>query len=169
MLTATTAPLAQIILPELDQELALTRRVLERAPEAHFAWQPHPKSMALGHLASHTADMPSYMATALETPELDISEAVGDWQPATTTTELLQRFEANGAAARSALAAIDEEGFAQIWKMHYGGQTVINQPRAEVVRHIISHMIHHRGQIMVYLRLLDVPVPGVYGPSADEK
>jgi len=169
MLTATAKPLAQTLLPELQDELNLTRRVLERAPEAHFSWQPHPKSMTLGQLATHVADMPQFMATTLETPELDLTKFEEEFKPAETTADLLQRLEANGNAARTALEATDDEAFAHIWKMYFGDNAVINQPRAEVIRHLISHMIHHRGQVMVYLRLLDVPVPGIYGPSADEK
>jgi len=171
MLTAsiTAVPLAQTFLPELGVELALTRRVLERAPEAHFSWQPHPKSMTLAQLATHTADIPSFMAIALETPHLDLADVESTFQPATTSAELLQRLENNGVAARAALEATDDEAFAQVWKMYIGGQVVVDQPRSELVRHLINHMIHHRGQVMVYLRLLDVPVPGIYGPSADER
>ncbi|WP_188816157.1 DinB family protein [Hymenobacter cavernae] len=169
MLTATAALLAQTLLPEFDHELVLTRRVLERAPEAHFNWQPHPKSMTLTQLATHTADMPGYMVSTLETPALHLSSTDTDWTPAATIAELLQRLEKGTAAARTALEATDDEAFAQQWTMYYDGHPVINQPRAEVVRHIINHMIHHRAQIMVYLRLLDVPVPGIYGPSADER
>ena len=168
MLTAIAQPVAQTILPELIEELALTRRVLERAPEAHFSWQPHRKSMTLGQLASHVADMPQFMAVTLNTLEIDINSDEEGFKPATTNAELLQRLEANGQAARAALESTGDEAFAQIWTMHFNGQEVIKQPRAEVIRHLISHMIHHRGQIMVYLRLLDVPVPGIYGPSADE-
>ena len=169
MLTITAAPLAHTMLPELAHELALTRRVLERAPEAQFGWQPHPKSMTLGQLASHTTDLPGWIEDTFNTEELDVAYFDDD-APTTASTraELLERLEAKGAAAHAALEAADDEAFAHTWTMRRGEQIIIRQTRAEIARHLISHMIHHRAQLMVYLRLLDVPVPGVYGPSADE-
>lgn len=168
MLIATAAPQAPTLLPELEHEISLTRRVLERAPAARFDWQPHPKSMSLGTLATHTADMMSFLATTLQTAEVDLASDPSGYEPATTPTELLQRLADGSEAAKAALAATSDETFAQPWLLRHGAHVIINQPRKEVVRQLISHMVHHRGQLMVYLRLLDVSVPAIYGPSADE-
>jgi uncharacterized damage-inducible protein DinB len=172
MLTATAnpSPLAQTLLPELDHELVLTRRLLERLPEEHFGWQPHAKSMTLIQLASHTANVLAWVAPTFDTPEYDMaSEADEEDAPATSRAALLERLEANGAAARATLANADAEDFAYVWTFRNGEQVLFSQPRAEVVRtYFLSHLIHHRGQLSVYLRLLDVPVPSIYGPSADE-
>ncbi|MDF7812090.1 DinB family protein [Hymenobacter sp. YC55] len=169
MLTDTLAPFAQALVTELDDELQTTRRVLERAPEAHFSWQPHPKSMALGHLATHITDLIGGIAHTLHTTEVDLAHFLEQEEhPATTTAELLQRLDTQGAAARAALLAATPDDFEQLWTMRHGEQILMTNTRAEVVRHLISHTAHHRGQLSVYLRLLDVPVPAIYGPSADE-
>jgi uncharacterized damage-inducible protein DinB len=168
MLTALANSQALALLPELTHEVALTRRVLERIPAASFGWQPHPKSMQLGHLATHTADMLRFMATTLQTESLNLAEALGDYQPATTPAELLQRLTDGAAAAQAAFAATDDDAFGHTWVMRHGEHIITSQPRHEVIRHLISHMVHHRGQLMLCLRLLDVPVPAIYGPSADE-
>ncbi|RYU81860.1 DinB family protein [Hymenobacter persicinus] len=169
MLTATLSPLAQTLLPELDHELLLTRRVLKRVPAAHFGWQPHPKSMTLAHLASHTADLLGGIATTLYSTELDLA-TYADQRPAapTTTAQLLDTLAAAGDKARAALTAAEPEDFDQTWTLRHGDTTILSHSRAEIVRHLISHTVHHRGQLSVYLRLLDVPVPYIYGPSADE-
>lgn len=172
MLTATATPtlLAQALLPELDHELMLTRRVLERLPEEHFGWQPHTKSMTLIQLASHTANVLAWVAPTFDTPEYDMaSEAEEEDAPATSRAALLERLEANGASARAALANADAEDFDFVWTFRNGEQVLFSQPRAEIVRtYFLSHLIHHRGQLSVYLRLLDIPVPSIYGPTADE-
>ena len=162
-------PLALALLPELDHELTLTRRVLERLPAEHFSWQPHPTSMTLGHLASHTADLLGGIKTTFETTELDLATYADLVPPKpTTAAELVQRLEENGAAARQTLTEASPEAFEQLWTLRFGEQVILSQSRADIVRHLISHTIHHRGQLSVYLRLLDVPVPYIYGPSADE-
>jgi uncharacterized damage-inducible protein DinB len=169
MLTATLSPLAQTLLPELDHELTLTRRVLERVPAAQLGWQPHPKSMTLAHLAAHTADLLGGIGTTMYTTEMDLAQFDGG-RPAhpTTTAELLASLDASGEKARAALTAAEPEDFDQTWTLRHGAHPIMRHSRAEVVRHLISHTVHHRGQLSVYLRLLDVPVPGIYGPSADE-
>jgi len=169
MLTETLAPLAQALLPELDDELQTTRRVLARVPEAQFSWQPHPKSMTLGHLAAHINDLMGGIENTLRTTEIDVSqfEARPEAQ-ATTTQQLLDQLDVNGAAARAAVAAATPSDFKHTWSLCHGEQVLMRQTRAEVIRHLISHMAHHRGQLSVYLRLLDVAVPSIYGPSADE-
>ncbi|WP_375433946.1 DinB family protein [uncultured Hymenobacter sp.] len=169
MLTDTLAPLAQSLIVELDDELQTTRRVLARVPDAQFNWQPHPKSMTLGHLASHITDLMGGIENTLKTTEIDLSYFTDqEAQPATTNSELLQHLDANGAANRAALMAATPDDFEQIWTLRQGEQVLLRQTRAEIIRHLISHMAHHRGQLSVYLRLLDVPVPAIYGPSADE-
>ena len=168
MLTATLAPQATTLIPELTAEAALTRRVLERAPEASFGWQPHPKSMTLGHLAAHISSLLNGIGTALQTYEIDLISRHARFVPATSTAALLQEFDANTAATLTALAETDDETFAGTWTLRRGDHIIRQQPRADMVRHLISHMAHHRGQLSVYLRLLDVPVPSIYGPTADE-
>ena len=169
MLTATISPLAQTLLPELDHELELTRRVLARVPAAHFDWQPHPKSMTLGHLASHAADLLGGIGTAMYTTEVDLATFDGA-RPvrATDPAGLLAMLTAAGDKARAALTAAEAEDFDQTWTLRFGENQLMQHSRADVVRHLISHTVHHRGQLTVYLRLLDVPLPGLYGPSADE-
>jgi len=170
MLTATISPLAQTLIPELDHELALTRRVLARIPAEHFDWQPHPKSMTLVHLATHTADLLGGIAATMYTTEMDLAafDGVTPVRP-TATAGLLDLLTASGDKARAALTAAEPEDFDQTWTLRHGEHQILSQPRAEIVRHLISHTVHHRGQLSVYLRLLDVPVPYIYGPSADEQ
>ncbi|TGD81631.1 DinB family protein [Hymenobacter wooponensis] len=169
METTLTTPLALALLSELTHELTLTRRVLERLPAEHFSWQPHPKSMTLGHLGAHTADLLGGIKTTFETTEMDLAN-YADHAPAppASAAELVQRLAANGAAAHETLSQAEAEAFAVIWTLRFGEQTILQQSRADIVRHLINHTIHHRGQLSVYLRLLDVPVPYIYGPSADE-
>jgi uncharacterized damage-inducible protein DinB len=172
MSPSLAAPLVHSLLPEFDAEMARTRRVMERLPEDQFDWQPHPKSMTLGKLASHTAALVGWIADAFKTTDLNLSDnSIATTPPflARTSAELLAHLDAQSTAAHDTLAAADEAAMTQTWTMRRDDIVLVPpQPRAEIVRHLISHMIHHRGQLMVYLRLLDVPVPGVYGPSADE-
>ena len=168
MLTAPIALQAPALLPELAEETALTRRMLERAPEAHYAWQPHPKSMTLGRLTAHISSLLGGVSVTMKTDELDLMTDQAAFEPAQDTATLLQEFDANVAAAHEALTEVEDEAFAAIWTLRSGDQLILSQSRAAVIRHLISHMAHHRGQLSVYLRLLDVPVPVVYGPTADE-
>ncbi|TGE09738.1 DinB family protein [Hymenobacter fodinae] len=169
METTLATLLALSLLPELAHELTLTRRVLERLPAAQFGWQPHPKSMTLGHLGAHTADLLGGIKTTFETTELNLATYADHAPtPPSSTEELVQRLEANGAAAHETLSEADAEAFAETWTLRFGEQIIMQQSRANIVRHLINHTIHHRGQLSVYLRLLDVPVPAIYGSSADE-
>lgn len=168
LIAPAIAPLAQALLLEFDHELLLTRRVLERAPEAYFGWQPHPKSMTLGKLAWHTAEMLGNINGTLHTTEVDLATMDFSTPKPAQTKALLHQFDADGAAARAALAAAEPGDFAERWTLRHGPHVILQQPRAEIVRHLISHTIHHRGQLSVYLRLLEVPVPYIYGPTADE-
>jgi len=162
------APLAHALLKELDHELLLTRRVLERAPEDYFGWQPHPKSMTLGKLVWHTADMLGGIDRTMHTTKVDLATMDFSTPKPANTEALLQHFDAESAATRAALAAAEPEAFDVLWTLRHGPYVIMQQSRAETVRHLISHAIHHRGQLSVYLRLLDVPVPYIYGPNDDE-
>jgi len=171
MLTALApAPQAQAFLPELAHELLLTRRVLERVPTDRFDWQPHAKSMSLGHLASHVADLLGNIASTMRTTEYDLANYAADHRtrPA-STEELLRHLDAGGEDAQAALREALAEDFEQTWALRHGEYIILQHPRTQIVRHLINHCIHHRGQLSVYLRLLDVPLPGIYGPTADEE
>ena len=168
MLTATATPQALTLLPELADEIRLTRRVFARAPEASFGWQPHPKSMTLGHLAAHISKLLDGITQALQTEGLDLVVRHASFVPATQAAALLAQFDTHAAEAQATLADTDDEALAAAWTLRRGDHVVMSRPRSGMVRHLISHMAHHRGQLSVYLRLLDVPVPAIYGPSADE-
>jgi len=156
----------ETLLPEFDQEMATTRRVLERVPSDKGEWKPHPKSFALGHLAQLVARMPGWQVSAVTEQTLDLASAPRySMQP---TEELLEVFDENVRAARAALAATNDAALAESWSLTMGAQTLFTTTRANVVRQNINHLVHHRGQLTVYLRLLDVPVPSIYGPTADE-
>jgi len=156
------------LLTELEQEAAITRRVLERIPEAHLSWRPHPKSMSLGQLALHVATVPGNVA---ELASIDaIPEPPNFVQAeATTTAELVPALSESVARARRALGGFDDTRMNAIWRLQSAGRDIMAMPRAAFVRAImLNHWYHHRGQLLVYLRLLDQPVPSVYGPTADE-
>jgi uncharacterized damage-inducible protein DinB len=161
--------LNQPLLAELAQEAATTRRMLERVPAAHIPWQPHAKSMTLGRLATHIAELPSWMTMTLKTTYLDFAES--EWKPRvfSTSDELVAHFDEVLAEATEALQAATDEDLFVPWSMKQGEQVFFTMPRIQVIRSmVLNHMVHHRGQLSVYLRLLDVPVPGSYGPTADE-
>ncbi|MEO5894510.1 MAG: DinB family protein [Vicinamibacterales bacterium] len=156
------------LLAELEQEAQATRRVLERVPEAHLAWKPHPKSMSLGQLALHVATVPGNVAELAAGPGLDEPPAFVQ-EPARTTAELLPALDDSISRARVALGSFADAAMAATWRLTVAGKEVMAVPRAGFVRAVmLNHWYHHRGQLLVYLRLLDVPVPSVYGPSADE-
>ncbi|MGC2635821.1 MAG: DinB family protein [Acidobacteriaceae bacterium] len=159
----------ELLLHEFDEEAAGTRRMLERVPEASLTWKPHEKSMTLGRLASHVADLPNRCVTILTT-ETYVRPA--DFKPflAAASAELLERFDKASAEARNALASLREDQLDAVWTLQMNGRTMVSLPRAMALRRVfMDHLIHHRGQLSVYLRLLDVPIPGMYGPSADEQ
>lgn len=158
--------IAATLTPEFDQEMATTRRVLERVPTDKGQWKPHPRSFALGHLAQLVAWMPGWIARTLEEPALDLATAPG--YSFETTPALLKEFDRNVRAAREALARISDADFAKPWSLKHGERVLFTAPRPVVVRQHVNHLIHHRGQLSVYLRLVDVPVPPIYGPTADE-
>ena len=156
------------LLAELEQEAETTRRVLERIPEAHLAWKPHPKSMSLGQLALHVATVPGNVA---EFASVDtISEPPSFVQPeAASTAELVPSLTESVAKARRALGGFDDARMGAMWRLQSGGRDVLAMPRVAFVRAVmLNHWYHHRGQLLVYLRLLNQSVPSVYGPTADE-
>ncbi|MBX6330665.1 MAG: DinB family protein [Gemmatimonadaceae bacterium] len=158
---------AQKLLAELDQEMGPTRRLLERVPSEHATWKPHPKSFPLGHLAQLVARMPGWLPAMLTAPQIDLA-AMPPYSFA-PTPELLAELDAGVAAARAALASVSEEAFDEPWSLKRGDMVLFTAPRGVVVRQHMSHMAHHRGQLTVYLRLKDVPIPSIYGPTADER
>jgi uncharacterized damage-inducible protein DinB len=165
----TTPSLKQIALGDLNHELSLTRRVLERVPDEHMGWKPHEKSMSLGALATHLSTLPGYGTRTLETDEFNFAESGPPNQEATGRDELLSRFDEGAAAFRAGWESVDEAQLGRTWTLRNGDHVIMSQPKMAVLRGlVISHMIHHRAQLGVYLRLLDLPVPSVYGPSADE-
>jgi uncharacterized damage-inducible protein DinB len=160
------------LLPEFDHEMANTRRVLERVPEDRLGWRPHPKSFTLGELATHVATLPSWVSLTLGKTELDLAPGgvpAPRTKEAESRAELLERFDGHVAKARAALSETSDAALFQPWSLLQNGKTILSMPRAAVLRgFVISHLIHHRGQLTVYLRMNDVPLPGLYGPSADE-
>lgn len=169
--SATTAvpPCFHVGLADYEHELATTRRVLERVPDAHLAWKPHAKSFSLGQLARHVAQIPHWMSVTMETTELDPTTIPRVAEP-TSTREILDVFEKHAAESVAALKGASAETLKEPWTLRMGEHVVFTMPRSGVARgFVISHMVHHRAQLSVYLRLLDVPVPSIYGPSADEQ
>ncbi len=164
--------LGQSLLPEFDHEMAGTRKTLERVPEEKLGWRPHAKSMTLGGLASHLANLSSWIGHTVERDSLDLAP-VGQAplrQPEMTSRQaLLDHFDRHVAEGRAALAAASDETLLAPWTLLGGGKPYFTMPRVAVLRsYVLNHNVHHRAQLGVYLRLLDVPVPGLYGPSADE-
>jgi uncharacterized damage-inducible protein DinB len=163
---------AETVLPEFDQEMASTRKVLERIPQDKLEWQAHPKSHTIGWNANHVADLPNWLVVTLTQPSLDIAPVGGEPYKSSNLAnrdEILQCFDRNVAAAREAITKVKDEEMGQIWKLERGGVPLLSMPRAAVVRGLVlNHIIHHRAILCVYLRLNDIPVPGMYGPSGDE-
>ncbi|HET6701988.1 MAG TPA: DinB family protein [Gemmatimonadaceae bacterium] len=154
------------LLPEFDQEMASTRRVLERVPSDKGEWKPHPKSFALGHLAQLVATMPGWLTQTIRGTEIDLATSKGYSFEKTKT--LVDLFDRNVREAREAFASARDEDFDVTWSLKHGDRVLFSGARGPVVRSHINHLIHHRAQLTVYLRLLDVAVPGMYGPTADE-
>ncbi len=158
----------EVFIGELQHEAATTRKVLERVPTEKFDWKPHEKSMTMGRLATHVANMFGWFSATLETDELDFAQGYEEPKPA-TNEELVNTFDKNVAAATETLKNTSDETFGQNWKLRNGEQIFLDMPKAGVIRGMVmNHIVHHRGQLSVYLRLNDIPVPALYGPSADE-
>lgn len=161
-------PLNQALLPEFDHEMANTRKSLERIPEDKLAWKPHAKSATLGGLGTHLATINGWAEAILGQDSFDVKDAPNP-PKLTSRAQMLEAFDKSTASARKAIAAATDEQLMKPWSLLSNGKSVFNMPRAGVLRSfILSHSIHHRAQLGVYLRLNDVPVPSIYGPSADE-
>jgi uncharacterized damage-inducible protein DinB len=165
--------LTELFMSELEREEKITRRALERVPEGREDWQPHEKSMPLGRLAGLVATMPSWIAMMIDRDELDLNPPGGSSSSSQrqlrTNDELVQALEEGVGDARAALQRTSDEHLMKPWRLLVGGKVVLEQPRHIMLRDSINHLAHHRGQLTVYLRLNDVPVPAIYGPSADDQ
>ena len=161
--------IAEILLLDFDSEIANTRRTLERIPEKEPQWKPHEKSMPIGRLALHTARLPEFCSRMLTTDELDMGKE--KWPDITfeSTAHLLSELERTSTETRSHLAAMSDDELRKSWKLSFKGRVFVDAPRMQLYRTMfLNHLVHHRAQLGVYLRILDIPVPGLYGPSADE-
>lgn len=162
-------PAAQALIAELQAESPATRRVLERVPQDHLDWRPHPKSMSLGQLAQHVASLPGAISRMAALDGLDAATVTFEAQPAESAEALLATFDASVADATEYLAGLSDEDATAPWRLSHGEREIFTLPRVGLLRTLaFNHLYHHRGQLTVYLRLLDVAVPVVYGRSADE-
>ena len=162
-------PLVDALLPEFDHEMTTTRKTLERVPEDKFEWKPHARSFSLGALATHLANIPTWGTETLTKSAIDLPAVQQPASALPSKTELIAAFDRNVAAARAAMTGKTDAELLAIWSLKRGGKTLFSMPKTAVLRSfVLSHIIHHRAQLGVYLRLLDVPVPATYGPTADE-
>jgi len=163
---------AETLLPEFDQEMANTRKVLERIPDDKLAWKAHPKSNTIGWNANHLADLPNWLAETIRKPSLDVAPVGGPpyvFPKLDSRKEILDHFDKNVASAREALKSAKDEEMGRPWSLMRAGNVFFTMPRSAVIRSVVlNHIIHHRACLCVYLRLNDIPVPGMYGPSGDE-
>ncbi|RMD99311.1 MAG: DUF664 domain-containing protein [Calditrichaeota bacterium] len=167
-------PLSEMLLPEFDHEMANTRKALERIPDTGLQWKPHQKSWSMGELATHLANIPSWTPLLMSTETFDLAPVEGKAPespaPIASAKEAVERFDQNVAVARQAISQASDEQLLEKWTLLKGGETVFSLPRMAVYRNMLmNHLIHHRAQLGVYLRLNDIPVPAIYGPSADEE
>jgi uncharacterized damage-inducible protein DinB len=163
--------LSEMLLPEFDQEMASTRKTIERVPDDKLDWQPHAKSTTMRGLITHLANMPTWVGHTLGKDALDLAPqgVPARAAPAVSTREAVETFDRNVAEARAAIADADDAAFGGSWSLLQNGRTLLTLPKLAVLRSfVMNHIIHHRAQLGVYLRLNDVPVPSIYGPSADE-
>jgi uncharacterized damage-inducible protein DinB len=157
------------LLPEFDHEMGTTRRLLDRVPDDRMGWQPHQKSMTLGRLATHVAEIPHWAQTIIKDQVFNVDPAAFVPRTAASRAELLRTFDDSVAAARALVAAASDAELTATWTLTSGGKEVLSLPKAAVWRSfVMNHIIHHRGQLSVYLRENNVPIPAIYGPSADE-
>jgi uncharacterized damage-inducible protein DinB len=160
---------SEILLPEFDNETQKTRKLLKVVPFDDPGWKPHEKSMSIAQLAGHVAELVSWAAETINKPSLVIEPGYQPFRPQ-SAKQLLEVFDARAAESRTAIAEATDDHLQQIWSLSFGEQKIFSLPRFSVLRNVVlNHMIHHRGQLSVYLRLKDVPIPGMYGPSADEQ
>lgn len=164
-------PLIDALLPEFDREMGLTRKLLDRVPDGQFDWKPHPTSVTLGRLAEHLAEMPLWTAMTMTQSELEMTtRRPPDYQSPATRAAVLAMFETNLKNGRANLAGKTDGEFMAPWTLKAGGKEVFTMPKVAVMRNfVLNHMVHHRGQFSVYLRMLGVKIPSIYGPSGDEQ
>lgn len=164
-------PLIDSLLPEFDREMGLTRRALERVPDGKFEWQPHPTSVTLGRLAEHLTEMPHWTTITMTQDGIETTtERPPDYVRPATNAAVLAQFDRYLKEGRGHLVNKTDAQFNAPWTLKAGGKEVFTMPKAAVMRNfVMNHMIHHRGQLMVYVRMLGVPVPSLYGPSGDEQ
>jgi uncharacterized damage-inducible protein DinB len=163
-------PISELLLPELDEEIKKTRTTLERVPADKKDYAPHPKSMPLGKLAPHVAQLASFGVTILTTPELDFSKGSIKPLPFESSAQLVQAFDEGSAKVRAALAATPDAAWKESWKLSFQGKTIFEGDRFLAYRQMfLNHIVHHRAQLGVYLRLNEKAVPAIYGPSADDR
>jgi uncharacterized damage-inducible protein DinB len=161
--------IAEILLLDFDAEIAGTRRTLERIPANDPQWKPHEKSMPIGRLAMHVARLPQFCTRFLTTSELDMGKEKMPDLVFQSTDHLLSQLDQNAAEAKAHLAASSDDDLRKTWQLSYNGKILVDQPRMVLYRTMfLNHLVHHRAQLGVYLRLTNIPVPGLYGPSADE-
>ena len=158
--------IAETLLPEFDLEMTTTRKAIARVPSEKGDWKPHPKSFSIAHLTQLIATMPGWITNMATTTELDLARSAGYSNQ--TTETLVATFDKLVVEARAALAKSSDADLAVPWSLKRDGHVLFTSPRGVTIRQTINHIIHHRGQLTVYLRLLDIPVPSIYGPTADE-
>lgn len=159
--------ISELLLPEFEEEMKNTRKILERVPD-DFGFKPHEKSMELGRLASHIAELPSWAKHTLQMEVLNLEPGTQGYS-AKSRQELLDKFDSDVAEARTSIAGASEEDWKKTWTLKFAGDTILSMPKYSVMRSmVINHLVHHRAQLGVYLRLNEVELPGMYGPSADE-
>ncbi len=168
MMTTTQTQLTEMLLKEMEQEARTTRKMLERVPEDKYDWRPHPKSMTMMQLTTHIAELPAWVSMILHTDELDFATA--PYQPTVIAHngELLAQFEGSLESGKGALTGATDEDLLPTWTLRNGDEIYRAMPKGEFIRFTFSQIVHHRAQLGVYLRLLDIPIPGSYGPSADD-
>ncbi|GIP26545.1 hypothetical protein J23TS9_16750 [Paenibacillus sp. J23TS9] len=160
----------ELIVGDVTRELTNTRRILERLPEEHMTWKPHEKSMTLGGLATHLINLLNWQIAIFQYPEFDLSTVPMRREALGRRTDFLDEFDANVNKLEKLIAECDEQTLGEEWTLRHGDHIILREPRAIALRTFgLSHMVHHRAQLGVYLRLLDLPVPGFYGPSSDEQ
>ncbi len=158
----------QMLLKEMDQESQTTRKMLSIIPDEKYDWKPHPKSMTIRQLSTHIAELPTWISVVLQTNELDFAASPYQPVPINNTAELLNLFEKSLAEGTEQLSKASEEDLLPAWTLRSGEQILASSTRGESIRMSFSQIVHHRAQLGVFLRLLDIPIPGSYGPSADE-
>lgn len=165
--------IADLLLPEFDNEITVTRRVLERVPDDQGQWKPHPKSFPMGHLAQLVARLPGWTMMVIDKTELDIALPGGGKFPGYSfekTATLLAELDRNAMAARASIASTSDADFDVPWSFKRAGVTMMTMPRYQMLRSMmLNHLVHHRAQLAMYLRMVDLPVPSMYGPTADDK